>query len=77
VDCGIYTDDTRRESVTEGVEAILDDSGDKVNVPLTAAFSISSPAELKLSCLNGEFGDDGVLRPISADMVAIPVARLG
>jgi len=77
VDCGIYTDDTRRELVTEGVEAILDDSGDMVNVPLTAAFSISSPAELKLSCLNGEFGDDGVLRPISADMVAIPVARLG
>jgi hypothetical protein len=77
VDCGIYTDSTRREFVSEGVEAILDDSGDLVNVPLTAAFSISSPAELKLSCLNGEFGDDGELKPISADMVAIPFATLG
>ena len=48
-----------------------------VNVPMTAAFSTSSPTTLKLSCINGHFGDDGVLRPISADLVAIPVATLG
>ena len=77
VECGIWTDNTRREFVSEGVEAILDDSGDLVNVPMTAAFSTSSPTTLKLSCINGHFGDDGVLRPISADLVAIPVATLG
>ena len=77
VECGIWTDNTRREFVSEGVEAILDDSGDMVNVPMTAAFSTSSPTTLKLSCINGHFGDDGVLRPISADLVAIPVATLG
>jgi hypothetical protein len=77
VSCGIWTDETRRERVSEGVEAILDDSGDQVNVPLTAAFTTSSPSTLKLACINGEFGEDGVLRPISSDLVAIPVATLG
>jgi hypothetical protein len=77
VDCGIWTDGTRRELVSEDVGAILDESGDQVNVPLTAAFSTSSPTTLKLSCINSHFGDDGVLRPISADLVAIPVATLG
>ena len=77
VDCGIFTDGTRRETASENIEAILDDSGWKINLPLTATFSTSRPTTLRLACNNGEFGDDGVLRPLSADLVAIPVASVG
>jgi hypothetical protein len=77
VDCGIYTDNTRRELASEGLEALLDDSGDRVNLPLTAAFTTSTATTLRLACINSEFGDDGVLRPASADLVAIPVNSLG
>jgi hypothetical protein len=77
VSCGIWTDDTRRELTAEGIEAILDDSGWKVNLPLTAAFTTSSPTTLRLACINGEHGTDGELLPLSADLVAIPVATLG
>ncbi len=43
VECGIFTDGTRRETAAEDIEAILDDSGWKVNLPLTATFSTSTP----------------------------------
>jgi hypothetical protein len=77
VECGIFTDGTRRESAAEGLEAILDDSGWKVNLPLTATFTTSTPTTLRLACNNSEFGDDGELLPLSADLVAIPVASVG
>ncbi|HWM18055.1 MAG TPA: hypothetical protein VNO51_00085 [Ilumatobacteraceae bacterium] len=78
VSCGIWTDDTRRELTGENIEAVLDDSGWEVNLPMTASFTTSSPTTLRLACINGEVGgDDGELRPLSADLVAIPVASLG
>ena len=76
VDCGIWTDSTRREFANEGVESINDDSGDLVNLPLTATFTISSAATLRLACVNSS-SLSGVLKPITADLVAIPVGALG
>ena len=76
VDCGIWTDSTRREFANEGVESINDDSGDLVNLPLTATFTISSAATLRLACINSS-SFSGVLKPITADLVAIPVNSLG
>jgi hypothetical protein len=77
VDCGIFTDDTRRERALEFLESQFDDSGWVINLPLTAAFTTSTATTLRLACNNTEFGDRGVLRPLSADMVAIPVNSLG
>ena len=78
VDCGIWTDDTRRELTGENIEAILDDSGWEVNLPMTAAFTTSSPTTLKLACINGEVAaTTASCGRLSADLVAIPVASLG
>ena len=77
VNCGIYTDNTRREFAHEGLEAVFDDSGWKVNLPLTAAFTTSTATTLRLACNITELGDDVELRPQSADLVAIPVNSLG
>jgi hypothetical protein len=77
VGCGIYTGDARREWVTEDLEAIVDDSGYRVNLPLTAAFTLSSGTTLRLACRKTRFSDNGELKPISADLVAIPVNSLG
>jgi hypothetical protein len=77
VTCGIYTDDTRRESTHEGLEAVLDDMGWIVNLPLTAAFTTSTATTLRLACNNTAGGGTGELKPVSADMVAIPVNSLG
>jgi hypothetical protein len=77
VRCGIWTDDTLREDAAEGIAEVPDYSGDRVNLPLTAAFTTSSGATLRLACSNAGLGDDGELRPRSADLVAIPVVSLG
>ena len=75
--CGIYTGATRREFSGEAVEAINDDSGDTVHIPLTATFTTAAPTELSLECSNGEGGTDGDLKTLSPDLVALPVAGLG
>jgi hypothetical protein len=77
VRCGIWTDDTLREDAAEGLAEVPDYSGDRVNLPLTAAFTTSRGATLRLACSNAGPGDDGELRPRSADLVAIPVVSLG
>ena len=76
VNCGIYTDATRREYLIKLIESISDDSNWDVVLPLTASFTTSSPTTLRLACSNGR-SDVGELKPLSADLVAIPVDSLG
>lgn len=78
VNCGIYTDNTRREQAHERLVAFFDGTaGWEVNLPLTAAFTTSTATTLRLACNNAELNDDGELKAITADLVAIPVVSLG
>lgn len=74
--CGIWTDDTQREISSKQIEAQFDDSNYDIHLPLTATFTTSSPTTLRLACFNGD-PDDGDLKPLSPDLVAIPVATVG
>ena len=74
--CGIWTDDTQREISGKNIEAQFDDSNYDIEMSLTAAFTTTSPTTLRLACFN-DTGGDGILRPLSPNLVAIPVASLG
>jgi hypothetical protein len=79
VECGIWTDDTLREITSKAIEEEFDDSNYDVPLPLTAAFTTSSPTTLRLACNKSTVLDfeDGILRPLTPDLVAIPVNSLG
>jgi hypothetical protein len=78
VGCWIFTNNTEREEIRQRVAAIDTDFNHRTTLPLTAAFTISTAATLRLACRDSTGGDvRGELRPFTADMVAIPVVSLG